>query len=163
MFGDCIWDFFQKKFTLPNTYHMFQKPWRILICRGADNHHHSSYVPCQPGHLSPAENFERLDQSMQVMMDCLNKLASSKMSELQYAQPPRCATSNMHIVQTCKLANLQAPRCASSNMHNLQDARAPTCTTSNDKLKQAEKLTGWQWKHSVERTNQRALRWLMTT
>ena len=27
--------------------------------------HNSSYVPCQPGHLSPEENFERLDGSMQ--------------------------------------------------------------------------------------------------
>ena len=25
-------------------------------------------MPCQPGHLSPAENFERLDGSMQVTM-----------------------------------------------------------------------------------------------
>ena len=64
--------------------------WRVIFTK--DNHQHSSYVPCQPGHLSPAENFERLDQSMQVIR-CTSWQSMQVMRIFWTSlQPPRCAS-----------------------------------------------------------------------
>ena len=64
--------------------------WRVIFTK--DNHQHSSYVPCQPGHLSPAENFERLDQSMQVIR-CTSWQSMQVMRIVWTSlQPPRCAS-----------------------------------------------------------------------
>ena len=74
--------------------------WRVIFTK--DNHQHSSYVPCQPGHLSPAENFERLDQSMQVIR--CTSWQSIQVIRIVWTslQPPRCASRQANKLTSSK-------------------------------------------------------------